>query len=151
MLNKKTMFLPLIIFAFVLTIQGCSVKMVADYDDTTKESILKTAKEIDKFYCALLETEESKRQYEQFSKDYHSIEVEIRSLVLRNKARPLNKESTKQAEIALDRWIIFKERHKTKNTYSTGDAKLDRDYLSNIFNYMLGAELAKKEAGETKK
>lgn len=148
MITKRGLCFVLLCILLALTMTGCMVRLVGEYDDTTKEAILKTAKEVDLFYALLLETPENQRPYEQFSKQYLSLETEIRSLVLRNKVRSLNKESTRIAEDILALWIKYKELHKTNNTYTTGNGKLDRKRLSNMFGYMLSAELFKKDTGK---
>ena len=127
----------------LLFVQGC-IRLIADYDAKTEEVIFASAKAVDKFYCALLEDAESERRYSKYSAQYVEIEAELNSLVLRNKVRDLNEDSTDIAERILKLWQKYKERHKDKDTYKTGVAKLDRKRLQRMFAYAVRAEGAKK-------
>jgi hypothetical protein len=134
----------LLVLAGLLALNGCTVKFVSDYDAATYEEILRVGKAVDKFYGDLLEEDESKRSYDKYSEAYVELETELRSLVTRNKSRPLNSESTKISESILKLWIKYKTRHKQKNTYKTGNAKLDRNRFIRLFVSAASAENAKK-------
>ena len=47
----------------LILLNGCGVKLVADYDTATYDSILSTAKQVDTFYVKLLVTPENEREY----------------------------------------------------------------------------------------
>lgn len=134
----------LLIVAGLLALNGCTVKFVSDFDAATYEEILSISKKVDKFYGDLLEEDESKRSYDKYSDQYVELETDLRSLVVRNKSRPLNKESTKISESILKLWIKYKTNHKSKNTYKTGVAKLDRKRFVRLFVSAASAEIAKK-------
>lgn len=138
---------PLLQFGFLLLVAfalgGCAVKLVADYDSVAFEEILKFGKKVDRFYGDLLETKPSDRAYQKFGAQYVEIETDIRSLVTRNKARALNEESTQISEITLNLWVKYKDAHRTKNTYSDGTAKLDRNRFVRLFAAAASAERAK--------
>ena len=123
---------------------GCAVKLVADYDNAAFEEILAVGKKVDKFYGTLLETKADERPYAKFSDDYVSIETDIRSMLLRNQARALNSESTQISEIILKLMTKYKDRHKTRNTYTDGNARLDRNRFTRLFASAASAEEAKK-------
>lgn len=125
------------------SVVGCTVKFVDDYDSKTYEEILSVGKVVDKFYGDLLETPEADRQYKEYAGEYVEIETELRSLYIRNKSRPLNEESTKISESILDLWIKYKGRHKAKDTYTSGNAKLDRNRFGRLFVSAASAEVAK--------
>src|ERR1041384_1190618 len=93
-----------LLLIFVFMVAGCSVKLIADYDSATLEQILSTGKKVDLFYGKLLETPEKERSYSKYSNQYVEIEVDVRDIVSRNKARELNKESTRISEIILKQW-----------------------------------------------
>ena len=133
-----------LIFFGTLALYGCSIKLVADYDVKTFEEILNVGKEVDKFYGTLLEMDENDRKYQKFSEKYVDIETELRSLNIRNKSRPLNDESIKISQSILGLWIKYKEKHKSKNKYSNGNAKLDRNRFERLFISAASAEAAKK-------
>jgi len=136
---------PVFIFILLVGLHGCALKLVDDFNVATYEATLNTSKFVDRFYGGLLETETNKRPYRQYSAQYVEIETEIRSLYMRNKARPLNEESTRIIDNILGLWLKYKARHKLRNTYSDGNAKLERKRFSKMFISALNAEEAKKE------
>ncbi len=139
--NPLVQFGLLLLVAFALN--GCTIKLVADYDSVAFEEILKVGKKVDKFYGDLLETKVVDRGYQKFAPQYVEIETDIRSLVTRNKARALNQESTQIAEITLNLWVKYKDAHKAKDGYSDGIAKLDRNRFVRLFAAAASAERAK--------
>lgn len=134
------LFIPIILF-----INGCTVQYVAEYDESIRDEIIRISEEIDMFYTVLLETDESDRTYENFKEEYLTIEVDLRSLLMRNKIRPLNKESTKQTEIALELWLDDKEQHKENDSVSDFIINQHRNQFQRIFIAMAIGEEAKEE------
>jgi len=137
-------------FYFLLTItllfiSGCTVQFVAEYDESIKNEIIRISNEIDKFYAILLETEQTERTYENFKEEYLTIEVDLRTLLTRNKIRPLNDESTKQTEIALELWLDDKEQHKANETVSNFIINQHRNQFQRLFIAMAIGEKVKEE------
>ena len=131
-------------FLFVSLLGGCAVRLVADYDSKTEDAIFEAAKRVDQFYGKLLETPEAERQYKVFADQYASIEADLSSLVLRNKVRQYNEDSTEIAEKIRSFWQKYRGLHKERDTYSTGNAELDCDRFRRLFAYLARAEGAKK-------
>lgn len=146
-INKQVLPKVYLLLLVVLIISGCgSVQFVADYNSKTYEEIIRVGKEVDKFYGTILEKNESDRAYSDYSDysiKYVEIESELRSLYIRNLSRPLNEESTKISESILDLWVKYKAKHKTKNKYKSGNAKLDRNRFVRLFSSAASAEVAK--------
>ena len=134
-----------ILVLIVYTISGCRVQYVADYDDNIRNDIISIAEEIDMFYTLLLETPEADRTYESFKEDYLDIEVSLRSLLMKNKIRPLNEESTRQTELALELWLEDKEAHKEDDTVSDFIINQHRSQFQRIFIAMAIGESVKEE------
>lgn len=135
----------IIILAFLS--EGCRVTLVPDYDDSIAQEILETAKRVDKFYLDMLETtvnENGDRAYNKMVDSYVEIEVELASLLSKNKIRPLNENSIRICEITLELWIKYKEEHKEDNELSDGLIRLNRLTFSDLFYAMLVAEKAKE-------
>jgi len=133
-----------------LGLGACTVKLVADYDASTFEEILRVGKEVDRFYGMLLEAPEGQRPYAKYAQQYVDIETDIRSLVTRNQARPLNDESTQISETILKLWIKYKDKHKANDGYATGAATLDRARFVRLFKAAAAAEEAKQlQPGDT--
>jgi hypothetical protein len=131
----------------LMALGGCAVSLVAPYDAATFEEILKVSKKVDRFYGDLLEAPE-KRLYLKYAEKYVEIETELRSLHLRNQARPLNQESTRIVEIMLEHWVAYKKLHRGSNNYPTARAELHRQRFTRLFVAAADAERAKKLAPE---
>ncbi len=129
---------------FIIICSGCSVKLVSDYDQTTADELIRIAKKVDMFYGNLSELSESEREYRKFSKDYIDIESDIRSLVIRNKMRPLNEESIKISETILGEFMKYRKKHKDENLYKNTLITLHRNRLLRLFTAMSVAEQAKQ-------
>jgi hypothetical protein len=140
--GQSTGIIPLILCLTLLC--GCAVRFVADFDSKTEDAIFEAAKRVDQFYGKLLETPEAARSYEAFAEQYALIEADLSSLVLRNKVRQFNEDSTEIAEKILSFWQKYRGLHKERNAYSSGNAELDRDRFRRLFAYLARAEGAKK-------
>lgn len=123
---------------------GCAVKFVADYDQGTFDEILKVGKGVDLFYGNLLEVPEADRKYAKFSSAWVQGETDIRSLLMRNQARPLNSESVQINQTILNLWLKYKGNHQSTDGYKTGVARLDRNRFLRLFAAAADAEAAKR-------
>lgn len=144
--KNKTLSL-LLLLSFLLV--SCKVQLVAPYDDGIMQQIETTAKEIDRFYLTMLERTnevDSGRAYEVFQKQYINFEVELNSLLLKNKVKPLNESSTRICEITLELWRKYKAEHEKDNTLSDGLIKLNRNTFNDLFFAMQSAEKGKQIA-----
>lgn len=145
-LKTKTLtFLTLVLVS--LSAVSCHIQMVADYDDGIMQQIETTAKEIDRFYLQMLEgtTEaDGGRAYANFQKQYIDFEVELNSLLMKNKIKPLNESSTRICEITLELWRKYKTEHQKDNTLSNGIIRLNRKTFDDLFFAMQSAEKGKQ-------
>lgn len=132
------------VFFTLVLMSGCTVKYVAEYDAAIKDEIVEVAKKVDLFWGKLKDTEKDKRTYDAFKDDYNAIEADIRALVLKNKIRALNEESTKQAGIALQLWTEDREKHKADNGFSDTRIKLHQSQFTRVFSSMARGEAAKE-------
>jgi hypothetical protein len=138
------------IMAFViglLMITSCRVTLVPPYDAAILEQIAETSKAVDRFYLMMLETTSNTgggRNFELFAEGYVNIEVELNSLLNKNKIRPLNENSVRICEITLELWIKYKEEHRSDNELSDGLIKQNRKTFEDLFFAMQVAEKAKE-------
>ncbi len=139
-------FFYFIILLICFTVTGCPVKYVADYDANIKEEIIQTSKKVDMFWGDLLDTSVGERKYVKFKDKYNEIETDLRGLVTKNEIRPLNRESTKQAQNALDLWVQDRELHKKNDSFTDFEAKQHRKQFSRVFVAMAKGEEAKNMA-----
>ncbi len=136
-------------FAFSLFLQACQVQFVADYNGQLATQIENAAEAIDYFYLSMGENttgEFGARSYQYFKEDYLKIEVQLNSILRKNRIQPLNENSTRIAAMTLEKWIEYKEMHKKKDSISDADIKLNRLTMSDFFYAMLVAEEGKKMA-----
>jgi len=143
--NLSLLTLLLVSLSFI----SCKVQLVAPYDDGIMQQIETTAKEIDRFYLTMLEgtTEaDNGRAYVLFQEQYINIEVELNSLLMKNKVKPLNGSSARICEIILELWRKYKAEHEKYNTLSDGLIKLNRTTFNDLFFAMQSAEKGKQIA-----
>lgn len=146
---KTKIFSLLTLFLVSISFISCKVQLVAPYDDGIMQQIETTAKEIDRFYLIMLEgtkEAEGERQYKFFQKQYIDFEVELNSLLMKNKVKPLNESSTRICEITLELWRKYKAEHEKDNTLSDGIIKLNRTTFNDLFFAMQSAEKGKQIA-----
>ena len=140
---KQYKFPIVFLISILLSVTGCTVKYVADYDASIKEEIFQVANKVDFFWGTLLDTQVTDRKYDKFKDQYNQIESDIRGLVMKNEVRALNKESTKQANIALKLWMEDKSIHKGNDNFSDFEAKRHRKQFNRVFTAMAKGEDAK--------
>jgi len=140
--RARITFVSLFLIAFGVT-TGCALRYVADYDAVVLEEIICISKKVDMFYGEVLETPADKRWYEDFKGRYIEIEVDFRALLMRNKIRAFNEETTKQINIALELWLDDKAKHKEKDTVADFTAKRRRKQFARVFTAMAKGEKAK--------
>lgn len=147
LIMQQRICLVCLIIIFVFLSEGCRVTLVPDYDDSISHEILETAKRVDKFYLDMQETtvnENGDRAYNNMVDSYVEIEIELSSLLNKNKIRPLNENSIRICEITLELWVKYKDEHKEDNELTDGIIKLNRLTFRDLFYAMLVAEKAKE-------
>lgn len=145
-LDPRIGFILLLILSSIV-LNSCKVTFIPSYDSELSSQIENTSKEVDKFYLLMLETTkdlDNGRRYNNFSKEYINIEVELISLLNKNKIRPQNENSTRICEITLELWKKYKEEHKSNNTLSDDLIILNRKTFSDLFFAMQVAEKGKE-------
>ncbi len=132
----------------VLFFSHCRVHLLPEFDAAILEQIDQTAKRVDKFYLDLLELDPAnlhKRSYSSCSDSYITIQSELNSLYIKNKIRPLNKNTLRIVEITRDLWIKYKSEHKQAQTLTNGVIELNRQSMEELFYTMRIAEKIKKQ------
>lgn len=135
---------PLLLFLLLISATACHVRLVSAYDAKTMDETLSCAKMVDRFYVELLDTDEAKRPYSAFAKQYSEIEVELGGLLLRNQARSRNEDSVKIVQEILTVWRDVKETHRSTDAYRDAMAKADRDRFVRMFANAATLEGAKE-------
>ena len=147
--TQKSSYALISVGVVLMLFNACGIKLVADYDAATYDAILSTAKQVDTFYVNLLITPENERQFKNFVDQYVTIEVEMRSLVMRSKIRPLNDESSGIAETILAKWLKYKNAHETADAYTSAEVQLHWQRFTRLFTAMAIAEKAKPSTADS--
>ncbi len=125
------------------TITGCqSLQLVASYDEKTYEETIRIGHKVDVYYAKLVDVPLAERRYASSAVQYAEIEADIRSLVRRNAARPLNSESQEISGQILKFWMQYRDKHREKDAYP--DARFDRERFFRLFNAAAAAEEVKR-------
>lgn len=125
------------------TLSACSsLQLIASYDEKTYEETIRVGREVDVYYAKLVDVAPAERRYASSAVQYAEIEADIRSLVRRNAARPLNSESQKISGQILKFWMQYRDKHREKDAYP--DARFDRERFFRLFNAAAAAEEAKR-------
>lgn len=136
-----------VVILSLLALNSCKVTFIPGYDAKIAEQIENTSKAVDKFYLSMLDTtsaEKGGRAFSKFSEQYVNIEVELNSLLNKNRIRPLNENSIRICEISIQLWMKYKAEHKKDNTLSDGLIKLNQKTFSDLFYAMQVAEKGKE-------
>jgi hypothetical protein len=141
---KHKNFRSLIILCCVLCSVSCTVRYVAEYNAALSDEIIRVAKKVDYFYANLQNASDSLRTFDKSVEHYTEIDVDLNSILMRNKIRPLNSESAKIAENIVSLWTKYKNSHKENNTYKNALLTLHRQRMGRMFSAMFDAEEAKK-------
>ena len=123
---------------------ACSALQVSPYDAKAFADTEALAGDVMAFYGKMLELPLAERTYDKFSADYVSVEAKIRTMIVREKARPMNKESASISDDILTLWEKYHLRHREKNDYGDVLAKAHRNTMQRVFTAALKGEAAKK-------
>jgi hypothetical protein len=142
-LNYKNLRFSIILFCVLCSV-SCTVRYVPEYNAVLSDEIIRVAKKVDYFYANLQNTSDSLRTFDKSIEHYTEIDVDLNSILMRNKIRPLNSESAKIAENIVSLWTKYKNSHKKNNTYKDAQLVLHRQRMGRMFSAMFDAEEAKK-------
>ncbi|HBN07035.1 MAG TPA: hypothetical protein DD434_14820 [Bacteroidales bacterium] len=137
----------------VLSFSACKVTFVPKYDGKIAEQIELVSKSVDKLYLTMLETTteaDGGRAYDKFAEQYIDIDIELHSLLNKNKARKGNEETIRICESVIEMFDKYKNNHKNNNTISDAIIKLNLVYLRGILYPLAVAEEAKKMSENNK-
>ncbi|MEI7628944.1 MAG: hypothetical protein WCJ80_11930 [Bacteroidota bacterium] len=145
-LSQTRMLSVMVVALIMITMSACRVTMLPPRDAAIVAQIDAVSKSVDLLYLTMLESDSvDNRTYATYAERYINIEVELTSLLNKNKVRPLNKNSTRICEISLQLWQKYKEEHKLKRLLNNDVVKLYRVRMSNLFYTMQVAEKGKEE------
>jgi len=149
---KRTARAGLAVLAVAVLLQGCAMRLVADYDKRAEDDLIATYESISRFYDTLAATPAAERQYDPFAPQYAEVATDLRVLILRESARPLNGESAKIVTNILAAWEATRDRHqrysadpaRAANPYPDSLIDLDRTQFDDHFRAAVTGEQAKQ-------
>lgn len=127
----------------VLSLFSCKVTLVPAYDASFEEQVTKTAKLNDQLYLEIQES--SNRSYSAFSARYVAVQTEISSIVMKTMAMDHNTDMLKIAQNLETLFKQFKDDHKTNDTVSDADIKLNQAQIRGVWVPLLVAVRALKD------
>ncbi|WP_159084181.1 hypothetical protein [Saccharobesus litoralis] len=134
----------LLVACFVLILSSCAIHLVSDFDKQSLQQMQAVASQVEQHFISLQYVEKSQRLFEQSKDNYIAIEVALQALKVRQAMRPLNEQTLKQVDIALDLWSKDIASHKKQNTVSDFILQRHRQQYQRLFLAMIKGEEAKK-------
>lgn len=131
---------------------ACSgIKLVADYDAEAAKGIAETASAVFAFYDRMISARATPPRppalpHRAFADDWGRIETQIRVMLVREQARPLNSDSEAIAQTILGFWVKYRDRHLSSDDYNARLLAIHRDRFQRLFAAALRAEKAKQLA-----
>ena len=137
--------------AVCLLLAACTpFKFVADYSSDAEKRITDASAASIALYDRMNEKKAAAPTaplpYTDFSEEWGKIETQLRVMVLREQARPLNKDSLRIAESILRLWQKFREAHRASQDYPLAKLRIDLNHLVRNYAAALMAEEGKKLA-----
>jgi len=139
-------FLALVSFAKALQEAGsifARSASIIQYDASTKDALIAAAHEVD-FFLLKIESSFERVNFQSVAPEYIKIKADLRSILLRNRVRPLNECSTKQSELLLDQWSNLEKLLRQPDGSIPAAMRISRDIMFQGFDAMLTLEEAKR-------
>ncbi|MEC4004880.1 hypothetical protein OX283_009455 [Flavobacterium sp. SUN052] len=134
-----------LLFLIALLLNSCiSLQLVPSYSETIEKQIIETQKLNEKMYTEILALPESKRNYENFEKQYIEIESNINSLFFQINNREQNSDFVVMMSELKTNFIQYKEEHKSKGTLKDGEINIYIKYINDFYKPILISEKALK-------
>ena len=125
---------------------SCRVVLVPEYSAELENQIVQGAKLNDRLYINLLDANPDKRSIQLYADKYAEIESEIHSILLKNETRKKNNDMLVIIRNLDSVFVKYKNHHKSKNTLSDGEIKLNQVYIKDLWKPLLIAESGLKKA-----
>ena len=114
------------------------------YDAYTKEALIAVARNVDLFFLQI-ESSSEKSEFSSLSPTFIKIKSDLRSVLLRNKVRPLNEIAVKQSELLLEQWSTVEQLLKLPDGTRPAAMRDAREIMFQAFGATLTLEEAKRQ------
>jgi len=140
---KRLLTIYLCMLIIGLTVTGCSIRLIADYDQKIDDSVTALQKKTEAFLIKLERTcQKPEGDYSKHVSFYDEAKVELSALKVRADAVALNKLTSEQLKELHDSFEKMEEQHKLGFTPIV--VAKTRDILNMHFTAILKLEVAKK-------
>ncbi len=124
--------------------QGCAVKLIANYDEHTDQALMKLQRSFAEFFLVLEETVGTPASaYDEYRNFYRQVKVDAGALKLRVDAQPLNDISSQAVAKLIDNIGLLEEIHK-EGINDIEVVTLIKDDFTLSLTSLLRLELAKQ-------
>jgi len=135
-----------LILILLFTFSACSVRLIADYDETTDNEVTQLQKKVDTFLISLerMIGVDNEAAYSKNTKFYDEIRVDLSAIQVRAKARVNNEITLRQIEEIKKSLDALEQLHRL-GFQKVEEIKPLRDAFNESFSAILKLELAKKK------
>lgn len=132
---------PAVLLLLALALTGCSVSLIAPYDEPTDLMLTSLAGKVDRFFIAM---DVERPPYAAAAPAYESVRSDLRVLRLRNQVRPKNDLTVHQIDRIGGAWDELEALHRKADQVSPTAALIARDVLSQALRASIKLELEKR-------
>ena len=138
----------LLLVAFLGALASCKVRLIDSYNRESEEALLSTYGKVEHLFDALGQAvaDSSSRKYAPFAPMYSDIHDAIQVQILREGARPLNRESQGIVARIDTLFTRYREDHRRTNTFNDALVPIHRNNLRRLFEAALKAERVKADS-----
>lgn len=129
-------------FFLVILFNNCSVRLTPQYNAELENQIINAAKMTDKLYLEMIDAPADKKNYILYRNRYLQVETEINSILFKNQHRAKAEDFVASVKKLKDKFVQYKDDHKTKNKLSNGELKAYNAYLQGLWAPVLTEEQA---------
>jgi len=128
----------------IALLQGCAVKLIANYDERTDQALMDLQRSFAEFFLTLEETAGTPASaYDEYRDFYRAVKVDADALKLRVDAQPLNDISSQAVARLIDNIALLEEIHK-EGINNVEIVEVIKDDFTTSLTSLLRLELAKQ-------
>ena len=126
---------------------SCRVRWIDSYSRESEESLLSTYGKVERLFDAMRQTvnESSSRDYTKFAPLYSEVHQAVQVQIMREGARPLNRESQGIVARIDTLFSKYREDHRKTNSFNPALLEIHRNNLRRLFEAALKAERVKAD------
>jgi muramidase (phage lysozyme) len=135
-----------LLLALPVLVAGCTIKLIADYDEQIDTAATELQQSMDRFLSELRQTVRP-RQYGPSADFYVQYAVAVRSVRIRASTHEKNRSSIAQYDLMLRSLEILRQLHDSQDDLSDGAIESAIDEFNLAWTSIISLEVAKKRGG----